>query len=137
MILMANVNKENERESVTNPVQTERTRNRKVYVPKVDIYETKDATVLIADMPGVDDKSVDVSLEKNILTITGAVEPDTYPAHSIVHAEYDVGDYQRAFTISDEVAREKIEAVVKQGVLRLTLPKAEPVKARRITIKGE
>jgi HSP20 family protein len=137
MILMGNGNKEVEKESVANTVQTERSRNRKVYVPKVDIYETKDATILIADMPGVDEKSVDVTLEKNVLTITGTVEPDVYPAHSLVYAEYDIGDYQRAFTISDEVAREKIQAVVKQGALRLTLPKAEPVRARKITIKGE
>jgi len=134
---MVNDNKEIQKKSVANPVETERIRNRKVYAPKVDIYETKDATVVIADMPGVDEKSVDVTLEKNILSITGTVNPDVYPTHSMAHAEYDVGDYQRAFTISDEVEREKIEASVKQGILRLILPKAEPVKAKKITIKGE
>jgi HSP20 family molecular chaperone IbpA len=134
---MANEKKEMQKKAMTNPVGTERTRSRKVYVPKVDIYETKDATVLVADMPGVDETSVDITLEKNILTITGSVEPDSYKDHTMAYAEYDVGDYQRAFTISDEVNREKIKASVKQGVLRLTLPKAEPVKAKKITIKGE
>jgi HSP20 family protein len=134
---MANEKKEMQKKALTNPVGTERTRSRKVYVPKVDIYETKDATVLVADMPGVDETSVDITLEKNILTITGSVEPDSYKDHTMAYAEYDVGDYQRAFTISDEVNREKIKASVKQGVLRLTLPKAEPVKAKKITIKGE
>jgi len=134
---MAKEKKEMQKKALTNPVGTERTRSRKVYVPKVDIYETKDATVLVADMPGVDETSVDITLEKNILTITGSVEPDSYKDHTMAYAEYDVGDYQRAFTISDEVNREKIKASVKQGVLRLTLPKAEPVKAKKITIKGE
>ena len=134
---MANEKKDVQKKALTNPVGTERTRSRKVYVPKVDIYVTKDATVLVADMPGVDETSVDITLEKNILTITGAVEPDSYKDHTMAYAEYDVGDYQRAFTISDEVNREKIKASVKQGVLRLTLPKAEPVKAKKITIKGE
>jgi HSP20 family molecular chaperone IbpA len=134
---MANEKKEMQKKAMTNPVGTERTRSRKIYVPKVDIYETKDATVLVADMPGVDETSVDITLEKNILTITGSVEPDSYKDHTMAYAEYDVGDYQRAFTISDEVNREKIKASVKQGVLRLTLPKAEPVKAKKITIKGE
>ncbi len=105
---MANNKKEVQKQSVSNPVETERTRSRKVYVPKVDIYETVDATVLIADMPGVDENSVDITLEKNILTITGAVKPDVYGGRSMAYAEYDVGDYERAFTISDEIDREKI-----------------------------
>ena len=60
----------------------------------------------------------------------------SFKDHSIAYAEYDVGDYQRAFTISDEVDKDKIEATVKNGVLRLTLHKAEKVKARKIAIKA-
>ncbi|HQK78842.1 MAG TPA: Hsp20/alpha crystallin family protein, partial [Syntrophales bacterium] len=89
-----------QKQQAQNPLETERTRNRKVYVPKVDIYETKDAMVLIADMPGVDDKSVDITLEKNVLTITGNVESPAYEGKTLAYAEYDTGDYQRAFTIS-------------------------------------
>lgn len=118
------------------PVETERTRNRKVYVPKVDIYETREAMVLIADMPGVDEQSVDITLEKNILTITGNVEAAIYDGKTLAYAEYDTGDYQRAFTISDEVDRERITAMVKNGVLRLTLPKAEKSKVKKIAIKS-
>jgi len=117
------------------PMEAERTRNQKVYAPAVDIYEAKEAMVVIADMPGVDDKSVDITLDKNVLTITGTVEPASYKGYSIVHAEYDVGDYERAFTISDEVDRDRIEASVKNGVVRLTLPKAERVKAKKIAVK--
>lgn len=117
-------------------VEAERTRTRKVYVPKVDIHETKESIVLIANMPGVDEKSVDVTLEKDVLTIGGSVEPLNFNGYSLVYAEYDTGDYQRAFTITSEVDRNKIEAKVKNGVLRVILPKAEAVKARKIAIKA-
>jgi HSP20 family molecular chaperone IbpA len=133
---MAKETKDLEKQSAQTPVETERTRNSKVYVPKVDIYETKEAIILVADMPGVDEKAVDIVLDKNTLTITGTVEPLSFKEHSIAYAEYDVGDYQRAFTISDEVDKDKIEATVKNGVLRLTLHKAEKVKARKIAIKA-
>jgi len=132
---MADEKKELQKQEAQNIAGTERTRNRRVYVPKVDIYEAKDAIVLIADMPGVDEKSVDITLEKNVLTIAGTVEQESYEDHNITYSEYGTGDYERAFTISDEVDREKIEASVKQGVLRVTLPKAEPVKAKKIAIK--
>lgn len=117
-------------------METERTRARKVYVPRVDIYETKESIVLIANMPGVDDKSVEVTLEKDVLTISGSVEPLTFNGYSLAYAEYDTGDYQRAFTITSEVDRNRIEAKVKNGTLRVILPKAEQVKARKIAIKA-
>jgi HSP20 family protein len=125
-----------ERKPAQAPVATERTRTRKVYVPKVDIIETGAAMVLYADMPGTDEKSVEVTLEKNILTITGRVEPLKFEGRSIFHAEYDVGDYERAFTISDEVDRERIEALVKNGVLKLTLHKAPHAEARKISVRS-
>ena len=133
---MSKETKELQKQSAQTPVETERTRNGKVYVPKVDIYETKEAIILVADMPGVDQKTVDVVLDKNTLTISGTSEPLSFKDYSIGYCEYDVGDYQRAFTISDEVDKDKIEATVKNGVLRLILCKAEKVKARKIAIKG-
>jgi HSP20 family molecular chaperone IbpA len=60
--------------------------------------------------------------------------PPVFEGYSIVHAEYDVGDFERAFTISDEVDRDSIAATVKNGVLKVTLHKAEKVKARKIAI---
>ncbi|MDA8125544.1 MAG: Hsp20/alpha crystallin family protein [Deltaproteobacteria bacterium] len=128
---------EYQKKSAQNPVATERTRNRKVYVPKADIVETVDAMVLYADMPGVDEKSVEVTLEKNILTIKGGVEPEAFAGRSICYAEYDVGDYERAFTISDEVDRDRIEAAVKNGVLKLILRKAPQAEVRKITVRTE
>ena len=119
------------------PVEMERTRNRKVYVPKVDIIETGDAMVMYADVPGADEKSVEVILEKNVLTITGTVAPQEFPGRSIAYSEYDVGDYERVFTISDEVDRDRIGAVVKNGVLKLTLHKAPQVEVKKIAVRTE
>ncbi len=119
-----------------NATAVERIRNVRTFVPRVDIYEAKDALFLIADMPGVDEKSVAVELEKNILTINGRVNIDETPVKSLVYSEYETGDYERTFTLSDEIDREKIHATVKNGVLRLELPKAEKIKPKKITVKA-
>jgi len=117
-----------------NVTATERIRNVKTFVPRVDIYEAKDSLYLIADMPGADEKTVDVELEKNILKIYGRVENGKIKDHALVFSEYEVGDYERTFTLSDEIDRDKIKATVKQGVLKLELPKAEKIKPKKIAI---
>ena len=131
------IKREYEKRPAQVPVETERMTNRRVYVPKVDIIETGEAMVMYADMPGVNEKSVEVTLEKNVLKITGAVESDAFPGHSIAYAEYDVGDYERAFTVSDEIDRERIEAVVKNGVLKIALHKAPQAEVKKITVRTE
>jgi len=120
-----------------NPAEgQERTRDRRVYVPRSDIYETDDSVFVTADMPGVDDKSVDITLEKNVLTINGFVEFTPPEGYRPVYAEYGVGDYERSFVLSNEIDREKIEARVKDGVLSLKLPKVGPAIARKIQVKA-
>ncbi|MBF0321137.1 MAG: Hsp20/alpha crystallin family protein [Nitrospirae bacterium] len=114
----------------------EHTRAVKVYTPAVDIIEKTNEILVRADMPGVDEKSVDITLEKNVLTIYGKVEaeiPDNYRAS---YVEYGVGDYRRSFTLSEEVDRQRIEATVKNGVLLLVLPKAEAAKTKKIAVKA-
>jgi len=118
------------------PEGVERTRAGRVYLPAVDIYETGDAVVLVADMPGVSQNNVDVSLEKNVLTIWGHVEPRQPEGYNLVYAEYGIGDYHRSFTISNEIDWERIEGTMQNGVLQLTLPKAGPVQTKKIEIKG-
>ncbi|HPD56761.1 MAG TPA: Hsp20/alpha crystallin family protein [Smithellaceae bacterium] len=127
---------EKDLQKTENTAAAERIRNVKTFIPRVDIYETKEAIFLIADMPGVDEKTVDIELEKNILTITGRVEDGIGKDYSLIFSEYEVGDYERSFTLSDEIDRDKINATVKQGVLRLELPKAEKVKPKKIAIKA-
>jgi HSP20 family protein len=108
----------------------ERTRERLAF----DIYETAEAITVVTDMPGVDETSVDITLDKNVLTITGYVEPMQPEGYSLAHAEYNIGDFERAFTLSDRIDREGIEATVKDGVLRLVLPKITEAKSRMIPI---
>ena len=114
----------------------ERTRDCPCFVPRADIYETGDEIVVVADMPGVSKDSLDITLENNVLTINGYVEPEQPEGLMLAYSEYRVGDYQRSFTLSDQIDREKIEAVLKDGVLRLTLPKITEVKKRAIAVKA-
>jgi HSP20 family molecular chaperone IbpA len=82
-------------------------------------------------MPGVDEGTVDVTLEKDMLTVYGTVEA----GGGATYAEYETGDYKRVFTVSDEIDRDGIKATVKNGVLKLVLPKAEQAKAKKIKIR--
>lgn len=114
----------------------EPTRSGKLFVPRVDIYETNEVIFIVADMPGVDENSVDITLEKGVLTINGYLESAPPENYSLAYAEYEVGDYQRSFKLSNEIEQEHIEATVKNGVLSLRLPKAGPAKARKIAVKA-
>ena len=114
----------------------ERTRARRAYIPAASIYETEDKVVVVADLPGVDEQSVDITLEKNELTINAYVEAKQPEGYTLAYAEYEPGDYRRTFILSDEVDRNNIEASVKDGVLRLVLPKAPDFKARKINVKA-
>jgi HSP20 family molecular chaperone IbpA len=135
---MAETTKELQKKEAHVPERVERTRAVRIFSPQVDIVEKKEEIVVTADMPGVDEKSVDINLERNILTIFGAVEEDNLVAkRQPYHAEYGIGDYERVFTLSDEIDRDRIQATVKNGVLRVILPKAKAAKSRRIAVKAE
>jgi HSP20 family molecular chaperone IbpA len=111
-------------------------RRGRTYSPKVDIVERKDDVVIIADMPGVDEKSVDITLEKDTLTISGTVGERLPEGARPRLSEYAVGDYRRVFTINEAIDRDRVGAVVKHGVLRLVLPKVEEARSRKIAVKG-
>ncbi len=114
----------------------ERTRPGKAYVPRADIYETGDSLVIVADMPGVDESSVEITLEKNVLKLKGYVDFTPPENFSLAYAEYDVGDYERSFTLSNEIDQSNINATIKNGVLKVFLPKAGPALARKIAVKS-
>lgn len=113
----------------------EPTRERRLFVPPTDIRETNDSIVVTADMPGVKPDGVDVTLEDNVLTIHGSVAEDHLRQDRADYAEYEVGDYQRSFSVSSEIDQEKIEARMNNGVLTLTLLKTQPSQ-RRIEVKA-
>ena len=110
--------------------------DRKVYSPRTDIYEDGEAIFVVADIPGADDKSIDITLEKNVLSIHASPVYEYPEKLRLIYAEYGVGDYQRSFALSDQIDQANIQASVKNGVLSLRLPKAGPVKAHKITVKS-
>ncbi len=118
------------------PGAGEQTRPRRVFRPNVDIVETPSAIELYADMPGVNEGSADITLERDVLTIKGAVHWDVPTSHHMLQREFQVGDYRRQFVLSAEVEHDKIEASMKHGVLHLVLPKAAPAQARKIAVRG-
>lgn len=124
-----------EKKEVQTPEGVERMETRRHYIPKTDIYETDTDVVLTVDMPGVAKGDVDVMLEGNVLSIHGHVADNSPEEFSLIYAEYEVGDYERSFTVSDEVDREAIAATVKNGVLTLNLPKSGP-ETKRIAVSG-
>lgn len=125
-----------EKQEVTTTEETERTRECRCFIPRSDIYELDDQIVIVADVPGVDENSIDVRIEKNILTINALVDPALPQGYSLSFAEYEVGDFQRSFRLSNEIDRKKIQASVKDGVLRLYLPKAKEALMRKISVKA-
>jgi HSP20 family molecular chaperone IbpA len=133
---MATKDMEIEKHEITATEDTERTRDCRCFVPRADIYEVDDQIVIVTDVPGTRDDSIEVTLERNILTINAYVENTLPEGYSLAFAEYEMGDYQRSFKLSDEIDREKIQATVKDGVLRLYLPKASAALTRKISVKA-
>ena len=115
-----------EKQEDTRPVRT--------FVPNVDIRETDEALWLWADMPGAAEDSIDVRLDNGELSIRGKVSVDAYKELTAVYTEYNIGHYRRSFSLSNTIDQSKITAEMKDGVLTLTLPKAEEAKPRKISI---
>ena len=112
----------------------EKTTPGRYFVPPADIYETDEALAVVLEMPGVEKKDIDVSLENDVLSVDGRIDFSKYRELEPVYAEYNVGHYARSFSLSDRIDREKISANIEDGVLTLTLPKAKAAQPRRISI---
>jgi len=106
------------------------------YTPPIDIHEGPDGLTLEADLPGATERNLRIQLEDNVLSLYAKIDSPVPDGARLVHEEYRLGDYHRSFILSDEVDREQITAELKNGVLRLTLPKAERARTRRIEIKS-
>ncbi len=105
-------------------------------VPPVDIYENENGIVLLADMPGVSKDGLDIQVDKDVLTIKGAIAQQIPEDAKPLYVEFSgPGRYERAFTIGPDVDIDKIEASMKAGVVRLFLPKAEHSKPHKIEVK--
>jgi HSP20 family protein len=118
------------------PAGVERTSTLPVFVPRCDIFETSEGLVLLADMPGVDEKTVSIDLEGGVLTVSGRAVEEA-PVGELAYREFRAGDFKRAFTLTEEVDTAKIEATLKNGVLRVHLPKMERARPKKIpVVKG-
>jgi len=110
---------------------------RPIYTPATDIYVREDAIVVLADMPGVIEKNVEVNLDDNVLTLRGSTEPESNEGYEVLYRDYEPGVYERSFTLSAEIDREKINAQMKHGVLKVVLPKAAHAQPRKIQVQIE
>jgi len=102
--------------------------------PAVDIYETKEAYVLEAEMPSVERHGLEITLEGNVLSFTGHRADSQPPGSDLVYRESAEADFQRVFELDPSIDTTRIDARVEQGVLILTLPKTEKLKPRKITV---
>jgi HSP20 family molecular chaperone IbpA len=113
----------------------EQTRAGAVFTPDVDIFETERDITLLADIPGVKPENLSIDLRDDVLTITGETDSSRAEGLADIIAEWEPGKYYRQFTLSEMIDQAKIDAKLKDGVLRLTLPKVAKATPRRITVK--
>ena len=110
----------------------------RVWSPTVDVYEDKDAIVIKADLPGVNQDEIDIEMNNDTLTIRGERRfDDEARRENYVRVERQYGAFQRSFTIGIAVEPDKIKAVYKNGMLELTLPKAEITKPRKVQVAAD
>jgi len=105
------------------------------WTPNVDIKETENEIVLVADLPGVDEKAIDIKIEDGALTLKGERKFETEKKGEGYHRiERGYGSFARCFSVPDSVDPDKVKADYKSGVLTLTLPKKEIAKPRSIKV---
>jgi HSP20 family protein len=114
----------------------EQTRPGRYYVPDVNIYEFDNSLKLWADMPGVKEKDVNVTLKDGVLTIIGQVATDMYAELRPMYTEYNVGNYYREFSLNEDIDESNIRATLRDGVLELELPKKEKARPRQIEVRS-
>jgi HSP20 family molecular chaperone IbpA len=128
------VAKQNEQGEAPDRVET--ARGARIYRPATDICETENAVVIAIDMPGAGPEDVEITLENRVLTIHGRGHQTRPDGYRPVYVEYGEGDYERAFSLSEEIDEAGIKAAVHGGVLMLELPKAAPARPKRIKVKA-
>lgn len=116
------------------PAAADETRTATV-LPRVDVLETENEFLLLADLPGVRPDDVDVRFEQGELTVHGRRHGADGARRQLL-GEYAAANFHRVFAVTDTVAADRIEADLKDGVLTVRLPKIEAVKPRKIAVRG-
>ena len=106
----------------------------RAFLPTADIFETENALMVVLEMPGVSKDNVDINIENGLLTVEGRIDFRKYEGLRPVYSEYNVGPYRRSFRVPNQIDQDKIGAEMQDGVITLTLPKAEKAKPRRISV---
>ena len=106
----------------------------RTFMPAADIYEDRDSLKVILEMPGVEKGNVNIRVEEGALVVEGRLDLTKYRGLQPLYTEYNIGNYARSFRLSSAIDQDKIGAELKDGVLSLTLPKAEKAKARTIQV---
>jgi HSP20 family molecular chaperone IbpA len=114
----------------------ESTRGVPVFRPLADIRDSGQGAILTLDMPGVGRDDVEIELERRVLTIRGRGRLTAPEGYRLLFAEYREGDYERVFTLSEAIDEAAIRAEMSNGVLTLTLPRAEAARPKRIEVKA-
>ena len=103
--------------------------------PAVDVHENDDVIVLYAELPGVNQDNLDITIENGNLQLEARAKLDTPAEMSPVYAEFQTPNYKRSFTLSNELDTDNIEAKLAHGILKLTIPKKETIKPRKVDVK--
>ena len=134
---MEGTGKELERRTKQELTGAETTRPGRTFSPTVDIFESEDAITVLADIPGVRADGLSIDLRKDVLTIDGRVADDLEgKGERVLVREYETGGYRREFRLTNLIDRDRIDASLRDGVLRLTLPKADAARPRRIEVRA-
>jgi HSP20 family protein len=108
----------------------------RAFMPNADIFETEGALTVVLEMPGVDRDHIDIGVDNGVLTVEGKIDFGKYEGLQPVYSEYNVGPYRRSFRISNRIDQDKISAEMRDGVIKLVLPKAEEAKPHKIEVRS-
>lgn len=110
---------------------------RVLFTPPVDIYDSGDGLVLLADLPGVATKTLELQIQDNKLTLLGRCNAIAPTGAKLIHKEYDEGDFLRSFILSEDVDHDRISARLANGVLEVRMPRAPRAAPRKIAVNSE
>jgi HSP20 family protein len=104
--------------------------------PRTSVYDSGEALVLLADLPGVKSSDLEITLERDVLTVSGERKPDAPEGYAVLRQERRAARFERSFALPYKVDSEKLAAELKDGVLRVSLPKAAEAQPRKITVNA-
>ena len=113
----------------------EKTVPARYYVPPTDIFETEDALTVVMEIPGVEKQALEVNIENDVLRVEARIDYSKYEGMEPLYTEYSIGHFARSFTLSNKIDQQQISANLDDGVLTLTLKKAQEALPRRIAIR--